>query len=227
MRLFAVVRRVALVLATVVSARAVTLEDVLARMDGAAKQFKSYSAAAKVVDYTKLFDDQYEQNGSFRLRRIKNVVSGIMDLSTGRDPKVYHFNGPVFETYLPKAGEVQVVKVGQYTSLVNRTLLVGFSVTRDDLRTDYAIALGGAEKIGVMPVTRIVLTPKSRDVLKRILKIQLWIPDGTGYAIRQKIEEPKEDYHLVEYSNLQVNPSLPDSEFELIVPAGTQRVQEN
>ena len=86
---------------------------------------------------------------------------------------------------------------------------------------------GGAEKIGAMPVTRIVLTPKSREALKRIVKIELWIPDGTGYAIRQKIDQPKEDYHLVEYSNLQVNPTLPDSAFELIVPAGTKRVIEN
>jgi outer membrane lipoprotein-sorting protein len=226
-RLHAVGRRVMLLLAAIASARAATLEDVLARMDVAAKQFKSYSAMAKVIDYTKLFDDRYEQNGSFRLRRLKDGVSGIMDLSAGRDPKVFHFNGPVLEIYLPKAGETQVLKVGQYTSMVNRMLLVGFSVTREDLRKDYAIALGGAEKIGAMPVTGIVLTPKSREALKRIVKIELWIPDGTGYAIRQKIDQPKEDYHLVEYSNLQVNPPLPDSAFELIVPAGTKQVIEN
>jgi len=219
--------RILLALLAAVSVRGASLDDVLARMDTAAKQFKSYSAAAKVVDYTKLLDDRYEQNGSFRLRRIKNSVSGIMDLSAGRDPKVFHFNGPLLEIYLPKAGETQVWKVGQYTSLLNRMLLVGFSVPRDELKKDYAIALGGAEKLGATSVTRIVLTPKSREALKIIVRIELWIPDGTGYTIRQKIGEPKEDYRLVDYSNLQVNPPLADSAFELNVPPGTEKVIEN
>jgi outer membrane lipoprotein-sorting protein len=95
------------------------------------------------------------------------------------------------------------------------------------MKKDYSLALGGAEKVGSLPATRIILTPKSREVLKNITAIELWIPDGQGYAIRQKITRHNGDYDLTEYSDLQVNRPLPDSAFELIVPPGTTRVQEN
>lgn len=208
-------------------AHAASLDDVLARMDAAAKQFKSYSATAKVTKYTKKLDDTDVSNGAFRLRRIKNGVGGIMDLTAGSDRQVFHFNGPEFEIYLPKAGEKQVYKIGHYTGMVNRMLLVGFSVTRDDLRRDYGIALGSVEKLGAIPATRIVLTPKSREALKNIAAIDLWIPDGAGYAIKQKITHPNGNYELTEYSNLQLNPPRPDSEYELNTPPGTKRVVMN
>ncbi len=209
-------------------AQGASLDDVLARIDTAAKQFKSYSATAKVIEYRKLFpDDKDEQTGSFRLRRIKNSVSGIMDLSAGQDPKVLHFNGPTVEIYLPKAGETHVYKVGQYTSMLNRMLLLGFSVSRDEMKKDYSLALGSAEKMGSTPATRIILTPKSREVLKNITAIDLWIPDGQGYAIRQKITRHNGDYDLTEYSNLHLNGPLPDSAFELNTPPGIKRIVEN
>jgi outer membrane lipoprotein-sorting protein len=151
----------------------------------------------------------------------------FMDLSAGQDPKVFHFNGPELAIYFPKAGEIQVIKERQYASIVNRMLLIGFSVSRDEMKKDYSLALNGAEKAGSVPATRIILTPKSRDVLKTITAIDLWIPDGQGYAIRQKVTRHNGDYDLTGYSNLQVNPSLPDSAFELTVPPGTKRVQEN
>jgi hypothetical protein len=104
-------RRALFTLLAVLFARGASLDDVLARMDTAAKQFESYSATAKVLEYRKLFpDDKDEQTGSFRLRRIKSGVGGIMDLSAGQDPKVFHFNGPELEIYFPKAGETQVIK---------------------------------------------------------------------------------------------------------------------
>ena len=220
-------RRALFTLLAMLFARGASLDEVLGRMDTAAKQFKSYSATANVTHYSKMFDDRDEQIGPFRLRRIKNGVSGIMDLSAGRDPKVFHFNGPELEIYLPKAGETQIIKEGQYASIVNRMLLIGFSVSRDEMKKDYSLALNGAEKAGSVPATRIILTPKSRDVLKTITAIDLWIPDGQGYAIRQKVTRHNGDYDLTEYSNLQLNGPLPDSAFELIVPPGTKRVIQN
>jgi outer membrane lipoprotein-sorting protein len=219
-------RCVLLALAAAVCARGASLDDVLARMDGAAKQFKSYSAAARVLEYTKIVDGTHEKNGSFRLRRIKNGVGGIMDLTEGPDRTVLHFNGPELEIYLPKAEEIQVYKVGQYTAMVNRMLLLGFSVGRDDLKKDYDASFVGAETADGIPTSHIALTPKSPEALKYVRKIELWI-DAKGNAIRQRVTKPSGDTQLVDYSNLQVNPALPDSEFELNVPPGVTKVKEN
>src|SRR5580693_41908 len=164
-----------LTLLAVASAQGASLDDVLARMDSAAKQFKSYSATAM------------SRSDPFDCVESRTASVEFMDLSAGQDPKVFHFNGPELAIYFPKAGEIQVIKERQYASIVNRMLLIGFSVSRDEMKKDYSLALNGAEKAGSVPATRIILTPKSRDVLKTITAIDLWIPDGQGYAIRQKV----------------------------------------
>lgn len=219
-------------LAACASARAAVIDDVLARMDSAAKSFKSYSAAAKVLDYTKYADDTFdtfEQNGSFRLRRTNNAIFGIMDLTAGRNRTVVHFNGPAIEFYAPKTKEVRVYKTGQYGALLNAMLLLGFSVTRDEMKKNYDVRLGDGETLDSTPATHLVLTPKSAEALKVVKTIELWIPDGKGYAIQQKENAPSKskDYRLVRFSNLQLNPPLPDSEFELVVPKDVKRVRMN
>lgn len=72
-----------------------------------------------------------------------------------------------------------------------------------------------------------MLTPKSAASLHWVQTIELWIPESSGNAIRQKATLPKGDYHLVEYSDVKVNPALPDSAFELDAPPGTRRVPVN
>ena len=137
-----------------------------------------------------------------------------------------HFNGPEVEIYLPKAGEVHAWKSGKLAPFLDRMLLVGFSVGREDLKKDYDIRLGSAEKPATPPAARITLTPKSRDVLKVVTTIDLWISDE-GYAVQQKILEPSGNYRLVRYSGLRVNPSLPDAAFELDLPKGVKTIKEN
>jgi outer membrane lipoprotein-sorting protein len=69
------------------------------------------------------------------------------------------------------------------------------------------------------------LTPKSADVRKYAATIDLWIPDGQANPIREKLTEPSKDYLLETYSNLKINPPLPDSAFRLNLPPGVKELR--
>jgi outer membrane lipoprotein-sorting protein len=221
-------KSILLALAIAGVARPDSLEDVLARMDTAAKAFKSYSANVKMVDYIKSVDDKDETNGSMHFQRAKNGLAGIVDFSASKNPNIIHLDGPKGEKYLPKANEIQEFNMRKLAPTMDQMLLLGFSVTREEMLRDYDVKLGGPDKVGSTETTRIVLTPKSAATLKVVKTIELWIPDGKGYPIQEKESEPHGDYKLVTYSELQVNPTLPPAAFELPPSAArAKRVKEN
>jgi outer membrane lipoprotein-sorting protein len=205
----------ALVLALGGLLRADSLDDVLARMDADAKAFKSYSANVKTEEYEKVIDEKIPSTGVMRFQRAKNGVSGIVDFSSGPKPFIVHLDGTKFQKYFPKANEIQEGNLRQMAATMDQMLLLGFSVTRDDMMRDYTIQLGSVEKVGSVQTSRIVLKPKSTDTQKTVRTIELWIPDGKGYPIQEKETAPNGDYYFGTFSDLQVNPQLPPSAFEL------------
>ncbi len=204
-----------------------SLEDVLSRMDRSAKAFRSYSATGTWLEYTKVIGDGYERNVSMRLKRSKNGAAGIIDLTAGPDHTIWRLDGPSAEEYLPKANTVRLYDLRKYSAAIERFVLLGFSVTGDQLKKDYVLTLGGTAVVNSTSTTRIVLTPKSADSLGIVKTIELWIPDGKGNPTQQKFNEPSGDYKLVTFSDLSVNPTLPDSAFELVTPAGVNRIKAN
>ncbi len=209
-----------------ISVRADGLDDVLGRMDTAAKQFQSYSASVRRIDYTKVLDSTDESTGAMRLKRAKVGIVGIMDTTAGTDHTIIHFNGPTVERYLPKAATVEVYNAKKFMSSMDQMLLLGFAVSRQEMSRDYDVTLVGTEPIDGVPTTHISLAPKSPEAQKYVRKIELWVNDK-GTAICQKGTEPSGNTRLAIFSNLQVNPSLPDSAFELVVPKGVKTVKEN
>ncbi len=208
-------------------ARPDSLDDVLARMDDAAKTFKSYSASVKRLDYTKIIKETDETDGTMRLQRTKNGIAGVLDFTSGPDHYLWGLSSTTFRKYLPKANEVQLYNLKKSAATVDQFLLLGFSTTREEMMRDYDIKLGAPEKLDSVQTTHLVLTPKSAETLKLVKTIELWIPDGKGNPIQQKGTEPSGNYKLATFSNLLLNPPLPPSAFELSVPAGVKTVKEN
>ena len=206
----------------VARAHAEPLADILARMDRAAKDFKSMSAKVKEVDYTDVINETREQNGELRLKRGKGGVVYLMKFGDP-DSRVLYFNGRVGEVYYPKANTVQIYDAGKYAATADRLLPMGFGATSADLKKDYAIALGGSETLGSVPTTRIELTPLTKQLKDLVTKIELWIPEGQAHPVQAKFSEPSKDYRMLIYSEVKLNPSVPDSEFELKLPSGVKK----
>ena len=59
---------------------------------------------------------------------------------------------------------------------------------------------------------------------KLITKIELWIPEGQSNPMRAKFSEPSKNYELVDYSDIKVNPALPESAFALKLPGNVKKI---
>ncbi|HEY7334092.1 MAG TPA: hypothetical protein VH639_04350 [Bryobacteraceae bacterium] len=211
-------------LAAASAIRADSLDDVLARMDRAAKDFRSVAANLKKTVFTAVLNESTASTGELAMRRAKNGNEALMKFSEP-DPYQWYLSGHTAKRYSPRANTVEIYDTSKL-SAAEKMMLVGFGVSASDLRKDYDIKLIGAEKVGPLHTTRIELTPKSSEVRKNYAtKIELWIPDGQANPIQEKVTMPSQDYYLAEYSDLKVNPSLPDSAFKLNLPPGVKELR--
>jgi outer membrane lipoprotein-sorting protein len=206
-------------------AQAESLADVLARMDRAAQDFHSLSASMKRLHFTAVLSESDTTEGVVRLKRVKNGkegTTGVVEFQKP-EPRTIFIKGKTAEIFYPKANTLEIYDTSKYTSNIDQILLLGFGVSSGDLRSSYDIKDGGAQKIGTANATRIELNPKSAELKKVTTGIEMWIPEGESNPIRIKFNASK-DYDLVDYSDIKVNPALPDSAFELKTPPNVKKI---
>jgi outer membrane lipoprotein-sorting protein len=212
-----------LFLAGAAFATAEPLPDVLTRMDRAAAEFHSLSAGMKRVQFTAVLSESSEMDGAVRLRRTKGGTQGIVEFQQPEQRTVF-INGKQVQIYYPKANTVEIYDASKYTSNMDQILLLGFGTSAAELKKSYDIKDGGAQKINGADTTRIELTPRSDEMKKLITKIELWIPEGQSNPVRAKFSEPSKNYELVDYSDIKVNPPLPESAFAFKVPGNAKKI---
>jgi outer membrane lipoprotein-sorting protein len=221
------VKRAIFILAVAVGVRAESLQDVLGRMDQAARIFQSLVADVHRSDYSSVYDQTNVEDGQFKM--MKRAKTGVVLLAefTGRDPRKIRVSGNTLQVYHPKASSVDEYNTSKFTKSADQLLLVGFGMSRADLQKRFDISLGGSETLGSVKTTRIDLKPKSAEEKNFFNTIQLWIPEDQGNPIQEKVLSGKQnmDYNLLQYSNIKINPTLPASDFELNLPAGVKRIK--
>lgn len=204
-------------------ARAESLSDVLARMDRAAQDFRSLSANMKRVQYTAVISESNEMDGVIRLKRIKSGTAGIVEFQQPEQRTVY-VSGHNIQIFYPKANTVEIYDSSKYTANIDQFLLLGFGTSSAELRKSYDLKMSGTESIGGVATIRIEMTPKSAELNKLITKIELWIPEGQDIPLQEKVTEPSKNYELITYSDVKVNPNLPDSSFDLRLPPKVKKI---
>ncbi len=202
-----------------IAARAETLDAILARMDASSKSFKSVTATIKRSSYNELLrESDPEETGDLRIQRNKNAVAAVLDFKQPNAYTVFFKDKKAF-VYHPKAKIADEYEFSKNASTIDQFLILGFGTSGEELRKNYELNLGAAEKIGSTATTRVELVPRSDEVKRLITKIELWIPDGKSNAIREKISEPSGNYNLANYSNVNFSPSLPASAFDMKLPS--------
>jgi len=211
-----------------IALRAESLSDVLARMDQSARGLRTFSAKMKRTEYTKVLPNDKDESEGLRLvKRANGQTVGIVQFF-GKNPHTIRFAGKTVEDYFPEAKLVQVYDAGKFGKMgkqVDQLLLIGIGVPSADLRRDFDITISGTETIGGKLTTRLELIPKDKDLKKHAEKIELWIPEGESIPLQSKVTLTSGNYDQVNYSDVQVNPSLPDSAFDLKLPPDVKRVQ--
>lgn len=204
------------------AAAADTLESVLGRIDRGGESLKTLSAGVRRTSHTAAINEDNVDTGSMVLKRSKRDVKVVVDL-THPDAKSVALDGKKVEVYYPKIKTVQEFDVGKNRGLVDQFLLLGFGTNGKELASSYDMKLLGEETVGSQKTAHLELVPKSPQVQRYLKKAELWIPENSSYPVQQKLCLAAGDYMQVTYSNMKVNPALPDSELKLKLPKGVKR----
>jgi len=208
------------------SLRAEALSDILDRMDQSARNLRTFSAKMKRTEYTKIFNGKEDSDGLRLVKRANGQTVGIVQFF-GKNPQTVRFAGKTVEVYYPEAKRVEVYDAGKFGKMgkqVDQLLLIGIGVTSADLRRDFEIKAGPTEAIHGVITTRIDLLPKDNDLKKQVEKIEMWIAEKESVPVQIKVTRTSGDYNQAVYSDVQINPSLPDSAFELKTTPDVKRV---
>jgi outer membrane lipoprotein-sorting protein len=208
---------VALATCGLLMAQSNPLDDAFARMDKIAQQFKAVTADIKRDVYTAVIDDHEKVGGTMRARREKSHDTRMLIEFTGPDAKIVALDGTTASVYTPKIKTVQIVDIKK--GLVDQFLLLGFGASSADLKDHYTVTFAGTEKLGDETTWHLQLVPKSPEVLKNLKKAELWIGQTRGLPVQEKLfTSAGGDYELFNYSNMKLNPALPDSALKLSYP---------
>lgn len=192
-----------------VSSLQVKGEDVsviLKRMDAAAPAFHSMSADIQMVTVTAIINDKVTENGTLKMQRGKNgSVRAVYDFP---GQKVIGLFGKTVRIYYPKNDYYQDYDLGKNSDLLNEFLLLGFGSSGEELAKSYTITPEGTEKVSGSTTTKLLLIPKDPHVKEHVSKIEIWIPEGQTDPIQQEFYEPNDNYRIVTYSNIQLNPAI-------------------
>jgi len=198
------------------------LDAVFAKLDRAASAFTGVTADLRRLNHMALLNEDTVETGTFTMKRGKRDLHVLFDIKQPA-PKAYAFDGHKLEEYLPNERTVEEYDAGKYKSLADQFLLLGFGTGSKELQADYTITFGGPDTINNEKTTRLELIPKSKELLVHLPKVDLWISDGMGVPVQQKFYSPGGNYNLATYSNIMLNPSLPDSAVHLNLPKGVTR----
>jgi outer membrane lipoprotein-sorting protein len=206
------------------SAAETSLKAVFDRMDQASAKFKGLKADVKKLAHTGVINEDSVDTGTIVVKSSKpHDLRMLLDLREP-DPKTLMIVGSKVDVFYPKANLVQEWDLGKgHKTQMEQFLRLGFGSNSKDLQDAYTVTLGGAEPVAGEPTTRIELVPKAADLRVQFPKFELWISDKTGISVQQKMYQPGTDYSLATYTNMQINPNIPDSAVNLNLPKGVKK----
>lgn len=190
-----------------------SLESVLSQMDRAAEKFKSAQADFEWDQYQKVVNDTDVQKGtvSFLHEKETQMAAEI----TEPDKKTLVFVNGKLSFYQPKIEQVTEYDAGKNRAEVESFLVLGFGSRGHDLSKQFVVKYLGRETVDGVKTAKLELTPLTPKVRNMFSKIILWVDTDKDVSVKQQAFEPAGDYRIAKYSNIKVNPKLPDDTFKL------------
>ena len=190
------------------------LERVLARMDAAAKSFKTTEASVVWDQYQKVINETETQKGRIYFRREGGEVQMAADF-VEPDKKYVIYSGGKLQVYQPKIDQVNEYDPGKNREDVESFLVLGFSGGGRDLFKSYDLRYLGSETANGVKAEKLELIPKFARWRNNIARILLWIDPAKGISVQQQFFEPDGNNRLAKYSDIQINQPLPENAFKL------------
>lgn len=194
------------------------LEQVLNRMDATAATFKGAQADFEWDTYTAVVNEHDLNVGTIYYRKQGNSVEMAAEVRVSKsDPvqrNILYKNGKV-QVYNTGTKQVQEYDAGKSNADVQSFLVLGFGGGGHEMLKSFDVQYAGMEQVQGVNAAKLELTPKSDRARGMFNKIVLWIDPARGVSVQQQLFAPSGDYKLSKYSNIKLNPKLPDDVFKL------------
>jgi outer membrane lipoprotein-sorting protein len=203
--------------------QSLTLEEILTEIDQRGATLKSMSSSIDQKRWTDILEE-FDQGESGRFDFLKDGEKIYLrrDIIKPQQNSLIVRDGEVL-FYQPKIKQLQRYDLGQNHDRAE-FLLLGFSSKKEALKEAYDIRLGEKEIIEGRETYLLELTPKSEQVSAYFSQIVLWIDVELWVPIQQKLVEPTRDYLLIRFDDIQLNPKMRKSRFDLEIGDDVQVV---
>ena len=199
---------------------ATTLNDVLAKIDEASKGFRAIECNLEQSKVTVLVNVTDVSSGKLYYMRTGKSEPRLRVEIAKPAPQTVLIDKGKFQLFTPKTNQVQEGSLGGHANTVEQFMALGFGQSSEDLKKNYRLSLSGEEMIDGKKTAILDLMPPAP--IAGIKAIQMWVDEQKGISLQLKITETGGDYGIYKYSNIKINPGLPDSIFELRLPKGVK-----
>jgi outer membrane lipoprotein-sorting protein len=194
-----------------------TLEQVLTKMDAVGTDLRSMRADILQKKWTAILEefDEGEEGQFYFLKEGEDVLLRKDIVEPTKNSLVLKEGKVVF--YQPSINQAQKYTLGQHGDKAE-FLLLGFGSDKGALEETYEISLIGQETLDENVTYQLELKPKSEKVAAFFTRIILWVDAGLWVPIQQQLVEPTEDFLLIRFDKIELNPKLGKSAFEVKLP---------
>ncbi len=153
-----------------------TVQQVLARMDKAASEFKSMTAHVTYVTHTDVLNDDSTESGTVTMRKVQpGEVQGRVDF-TAPDRKTITFEKRRVQEYFPKINTLQVFDLDKHGEQLDKFLMIGFGTSGMELAKDYDVSRARDRTMKDQSAIHLQLIPKVAEA--RAIRAEARIMDS-------------------------------------------------
>jgi outer membrane lipoprotein-sorting protein len=188
-----------------------TLDQVFAKMDEAAKTFRSAQSDIERTHVTVFVNDKDVSSGKFYYVKQGNQPRVKMDLMQPAEQHLLIDKGKL-QIFQPKLKQVQETSLGEHQDKVEMFMALGFGQTSQDLKKNFTVSLGGEQMIDGKKAILLDLKPNNSSLFK---SVQMWMDPQKWVSVQIKTTEASGDYMTLKFSNIRLGANIPDSTFTL------------
>lgn len=208
---------------TTASAQGV-LSDILKRMDENNKALRSLKSSIKMSKHNSQLDEFDVSEGTVQYLPAPSKEQIRVRIDWAK-PMVEHLSvgGGQYILYRPRLSQAIVGKVDNAKGNAGAGGALAFiSMNRAQLRANYDVAYLGEATVNTSVRTwHLKLTPKTATSYKTA---ELWV-DPNGMPVQAKVVERNNDSTTIQLTNIERNPTISASIFQLKPPKGTKIIQ--
>ena len=200
-----------------------TLDMVLSQMEKRGSAITSMSASLEQKKWTAILEEFDEgETGRFLFLKARDAVLLRREITEPQPSSLVIADGQAvfYQPVLKQAHRHHLGKNRDRTEF----LILGFGSDRAALEEAYQLRLLGEEELKGLKTYRIEMLPRSESAQAYFSRIVLWIDAQRWIPLQQKLIEPTDDYLLVGFDDIVLNPNLGPGDFKLKLPKDTQIV---